>query len=97
MSNDGCVCAQVLRGSLTVRATERLVAQRLANRSSEVSKPSSSDGMVERVEGLLERSLGTKVSLRPRRSGGGRLVIDYVDQEHLTRLVDVLQDRDEHS
>ena len=89
--------AQVLRKELTVRATERWVAQRLANRSRGVDDKSSMNGVVERVEGLLEDSLGTKVSVRPRRSGGGRLVIDYADQEHLTRLVDVLQGREDRS
>jgi len=89
------VLAQVVRQGLTVRATERLVAQQVTSRSRAASKSPALEDSAERVEGLLERSLGTKVSLRPRRSGGGRLVIDYADQEHLTQLVDILQDREE--
>jgi ParB family chromosome partitioning protein len=89
------VLAQVVRQGLTVRATERLVAQQLTSRGRAAGTSSPLEDAKGRVEGLLERSLGTKVSLRPRRAGGGRLVIDYTDQEHLTQLVDILQDREE--
>lgn len=88
--------AQVIRQNMNVRATERWVARRLADRAA-ARNPSEADRSAERVEGLLQRTLGTHVSVRPRRSGGGRLIIDYVDQEHLTRLVDVLQEREESS
>jgi ParB family chromosome partitioning protein len=80
----------VVSDDLSVRQTEELVrrlrdggAARAATGSAKSTRPVDAD--MERVEEDLRRALGTKVSLaRSRR--GGRIVIEYYDDEDLGRL-----------
>jgi ParB family chromosome partitioning protein len=79
----------VVSDDLSVRATEELVRRlreggpRARAAGSSSTRPVDAD--IERVEEDLRRALGTKVSLaRSRR--GGRIVIEYYDDEDLGRL-----------
>jgi ParB family chromosome partitioning protein len=87
------VLGTVIDQDLSVRQTEELVRRLREPRpptpdsSSEPAR--STDPDLERVEEDLRRALGTKVSLaRSRR--GGRIVIEYYDDEDLGRLYDRL-------
>jgi ParB family transcriptional regulator, chromosome partitioning protein len=79
--------------ALSVRALERLVA--LANASGTTHPVvASGQGRYRPVEELLGHSLGTRVTIRTRSDGGGRIVISYGSKEELTALVERLRGQD---
>jgi ParB family chromosome partitioning protein len=86
------VLGTVIDQELSVRQTEELVRRLREPRRTESSEgpPSSTrDPDLERVEEDLRRALGTKVRLaRSRR--GGRIVIEFYDDEDLGRLYERL-------
>ena len=84
----------ILRESLSVRATERRVRVVLkrGSRSASVGQEGPSP-VTQRVAGLLEDALATRVLVRPRKDGGGRIIIDYADEEQLDELVEHLRSR----
>jgi len=78
---------RVVRGGLSVRATEALVrAHASAGGSGRDAKKSPS---VRDLEQRLARALGTKVEVRDR-GNKGELVIPYADLDALDRLIDKL-------
>ncbi len=84
------ILAQVLSGGLSVRATERLVAnQREGNGPKK--EETRTDKVLEYAAGLLSRSLGTTVAIRGRSKGAGRIVIEYCNGEELERLIHALR------
>lgn len=77
---------------LSVRATERLV-QRLVNgveggQQAERLRREKAMGPVNR---RLTKALSAGVAVRPRKGGGGRIVIDFADSEDLDRLIELLE------
>lgn len=80
---------QVLSRSLSVRQTEELVRRTRAQRpNSGRSSPDRSPD-IERLERGLREALGTKVTLTSARRGG-RITIDYYDDEDLERIYERL-------
>ncbi len=80
---------QVVARRLTVRQTEALVqAQGKPDRRR--PKPAKS-AATQRLEQDLSDRLGTRVAIRPGRSGRGQLVIDYADDGLLETLVERLK------
>lgn len=77
----------VLGRDLSVRATERLVREL---KSQPKEKPRA-DKLFERVGRDLTRALGSKVAIKPKATGGGRILIDYHDQGELDRLVGLMR------
>ncbi len=75
--------ATVVTRELSVRATEQLV-RGLKKPAPSAKKP---DRGLTRLADSLTRSLGSRVALKPKAKGGGRIVIDYGDAEELDRLV----------
>ncbi len=86
------VLGTVIEQDLSVRQTEELVRRLREPRPPAPETPARGPGTdpdLERVEEDLRRALGTKVSLaRSRR--GGRIVIEYYNDEDLGRLYDRL-------
>ncbi|MGA7124608.1 MAG: ParB/RepB/Spo0J family partition protein [Polyangiaceae bacterium] len=81
---------RVVRGNLTVRATEALVRQH-AGRKSE-AKPTAPDDKtpaVRDLEARLSRTLGTKVIVHDR-GNKGEIVVPYSDLDALDRIIDKL-------
>lgn len=79
---------RVLAGRLSVRATEQMVRNWLAEGGPEATTPDSSPNDLA-AEDTLRSALGTKVKLL--RSGdGGRLVIHFYSNEQLAALFDLL-------
>jgi ParB family transcriptional regulator, chromosome partitioning protein len=81
---------RVLRGALSVRATEALVRQRA--RKKEKAGPATGDGKtasVRDLEARLARALGTKVEVRDQ-GNRGELAIPYDDLDALDRILDKL-------
>ena len=80
------VCEVVIRGSLSVRETENLVAKRTAGLKRIAPKQ---DPDVAELEGQLQRSLGTRVRILHGKKRG-RIQIDYYSNEDLNRLLNIL-------
>lgn len=90
------LAAEVVRGKLSVRATERAVRQRNA---ASTERPSQTDADADRrkiivaeLENRLRRRLGAKVRLRTRGKGKGAgvLEIPYGNLDELDRLLRVI-------
>lgn len=90
------VFRRVLRDGLSVRETEEL-SRRILEEDEE-DKTSDNDDLpasarvapeVRRIEESLQKQLGTRVRLRPRRRGG-QVVIQYFSNEELDRLLKLL-------
>jgi ParB family chromosome partitioning protein len=84
------LAARVLRGNLSVRATEALVRQRSGKKDN--GGPTAADAKspsVRDLEARLARSLGTKVEVHDR-GNKGELVIPYGDLDALDRILDKL-------
>ena len=81
---------RVLRGQLSVRATEALV--RALGKAKGKGKPGTADAKtpaVRDLEARLTRALGTKVEVRDR-GNKGEVVIPYADLDALDRVIDKL-------
>jgi ParB family chromosome partitioning protein len=81
---------RVLRGKLSVRATEALV--RSSSKSKGKSKPGAAptkSAAVRDLEARLTRALGTKVEVRDR-GNKGEVAIPYADLDALDRVIDKL-------
>jgi ParB family chromosome partitioning protein len=89
VEHQGKVLSTVIEQDLSVRQTEELVRRLRTPRivPEAATKPTHPD--LERLEEDLRRALGTKVRLaRSRR--GGRIVIDYFNDEELGRIYERL-------
>ena len=88
---------RIARGDLSVRAVEKMVAQREGRnkRPRRIRRTISSE--VREIVERLQRALGTAVKIVPR-GKGGRLEIEYYSDDDLERLVDLIggggEDRD---
>jgi ParB family chromosome partitioning protein len=85
------VLATVIARELSVRATERLVREL---KKPEPKKKAGPDRAVTRLTDQLTRALGTRVVLKPKKAGGGSILIDWHDGEDLDRLVAILRGHD---
>jgi ParB family chromosome partitioning protein len=86
---------KVVRGGLSVRATEALVRARGARKKgSQTESPGagSSSASIRDLELRLTRGLGTRVQVRDR-GNKGEVVIPYVDLDALDRILDKLLGR----
>jgi ParB family transcriptional regulator, chromosome partitioning protein len=83
--------AVVIARSLSVRETERLVADRREPVAGAEAGPSRDrpDPDVQHMEGRMRDALGTKVTITPGRRGG-RITIAWYDHDDLGRLVERL-------
>ena len=74
----------VLHRQLTVRQTEEAVRRWMTRHGSDaMSAPPVKDRAATRLEDRFQSALGTKVSFRRSRSGGGALTIHYYSDEEL--------------
>ena len=80
------VYLRVRNQQLSVRQTEALV---ISSTSARLRRARRTDSQLKAVEDELRRSLGTKVTLAPRKKGG-RITIEYFSQEDLTRILQLL-------
>ena len=75
---------------LSVRDVERMVGKQkiIKNKMQTVRQQ---EKVLSYANDLLTRALATKVQIRPRQAGGGRIVIDYHSSEDLERLIQHLR------
>jgi len=76
----------VVRGQLSVRATEQLV-RRLQKAPEAPAKPAAADPDITRLESDLADRLGARVKLHHKAGGGGRLEIRYHSLEELDGIL----------
>ncbi len=81
---------RIARGDLSVRAVERMVAQRLGRRKRVRTPRRQLPSEVREIAERLQRTLGTAVRIIPR-GKGGRLEIEYYSDADLDRLVDIIE------
>lgn len=77
----------VVSASLSVRATERFLTRSLEGNKSRST--SGRNSLWVDLEARLQKRLGTKVTVQPKKQGG-RLVIHYFSKEELDGVVDIL-------
>ena len=82
----------MLARRLSVRATEQLVSSIIKVKTVRIGDGGARQRTMEYATKLLEDSLRTSVRIKPRRKGGGRIVIDYADATELERLIGQLRD-----
>jgi ParB family chromosome partitioning protein len=82
----------VIESGLNVRQTEELVRRSVAGAEPgrEAPAPRHGDPETAALESQVRASLGTKVELRRRASGQGRLVLHFYSDEELDGLLDRL-------
>jgi ParB family chromosome partitioning protein len=82
---------RVIRGGLSVRATEALVRERTRRRNAGAGEAPdrAKSASVRDLEQRLTRALGTKVEVRDR-GNKGEVAIAYADLDALDRLIDKL-------
>jgi ParB family transcriptional regulator, chromosome partitioning protein len=83
------VLATVVERALSVRQTERMVAEWRERADAPGSDPPEADPDLQRMESRLREALGTKVTVRPGRSGG-RITIAWFDHDELGRIYERL-------
>lgn len=79
----------VLSRGLSVRQTEELVRRQMADAGRGARRPRATSPELERLERGLRDALATKVSLSSGRRGG-RITIEYYDDDDLNRLYERL-------
>jgi ParB family transcriptional regulator, chromosome partitioning protein len=95
------LAAEVVRGKLSVRATEQAVRKRSAEARAQTDVESGAEDdearrrkiIVDELETRLRRRLGVRVRLRPgKQQGAGTLEIPYGTLDELDRLLHVILD-----
>lgn len=81
--------AQVRTRSLSVRETEGLVKRLLAPEPPDDAPPAPKDVHTREAEERLRVALGTRVGIK-RRGKGGRIEIEFVNEDELIRLYEVI-------
>lgn len=85
---------QVAAKGLSVRETERLVQHAHEAPTARAHTPTTRlDADARRLQEELSETLGTVVTLKPRKGGRGSIVIDYASLEQLDGLVSRLRGR----
>ena len=84
------VFVEVVSRSLNVRQTEDAV-RRFLNQPAEPTPRPEPPAYVRGLTERLGNYLSTRVTISPRRGGGGRVVLEYSDDEDLGRIVETIE------
>jgi len=84
------VFALVVSRGLNVRQTEEAV-RRFLSTPTELPPRPEPPAYIQGLTDRLGSYLGTRVTINPRRGGGGRVVLEYGDDEELGRLVETIE------
>lgn len=85
------VLAKILAQGLSVRQTERLVAEQVRIPTVLAAQQRQKERVLDYATKMLQEALHTNVAIRPKTRGGGRIVVDYADAEDLERLIGILR------
>jgi ParB family transcriptional regulator, chromosome partitioning protein len=84
--------ARIVVRDLNVRKTEKLVAELTrVDATTRAMRRTRVEQTLTFATKVITRALKTAVEIKPRKRGGGRIVIQYADGEELDRLIDHLR------
>jgi ParB family chromosome partitioning protein len=83
---------KILAQGLSVRNTEQIVKDLTRTRKPRTGDDGENKRTLDYATRLLRDALRTSVAIKPRKKGGGRIVIDYADGEDLERLIHRLRE-----
>ncbi|MFK7926660.1 MAG: ParB/RepB/Spo0J family partition protein [Myxococcota bacterium] len=81
------VMSQCVNEQWSVRELERQVARMVSGPAKKARKSRGSGPTMEYATRQLRDALHTSVAIKPLKTGGGRIVVDYADAEDLERLI----------
>ena len=84
------LATRIFDEKLSVRETEKLVKQILENKESKKEKKSSEKLIYKKLEDSLKSIIGSKVSIKSKDNGKGKIEIDYYSIEELDRITELL-------
>ena len=84
------LATRIFDEKLSVRETEKLVKQILENKESKKEKKSSEKLIYKKLEDSLKSIIGSKVSIKSKENGKGKIEIDYYSIEELDRITELL-------
>ena len=84
------LATRIFDEKLSVRETEKLVKQILENKESKKEEKSSEKLIYKKLEDSLKSIIGSKVSIKSKDNGKGKIEIDYYSIEELDRITDLL-------
>ena len=84
------LATKIFDEKLSVRETEKLVKQILENKEPEQDRETSEKLVYKKLEESLKGILGSKVVIKGRNNGKGKIEIDYYSIEELDRIAELL-------
>ena len=86
---------QIIKKQFSVRQTEALVKKIKGGQGKTAPRKAKIDPELEALAARLQRSLGTKVAIRPQIRGGkgGKIEISYYSSEEFERLLELFENR----
>ena len=84
------LAVKIFDEKLSVREAEKLVKQILENKESEKEVKPSEKLIYKKLEDSLKSIIGSKVSIKGRDNGKGKIEIDYYSIEELDRITELL-------
>ena len=84
---------RIVEEDLSVRQTESLVNAVRRERRQSARKKNAADPHVASVEESLRRRFGTRVRIRTKTGGRGKIEIEFYDTDHMNRLLDLISGR----
>ena len=82
---------KIIIEDLSVRETEKLVQKNeVADETAKPKNKTNSNRDVRRFEEEMSGKLGLSIAIKPSSKGGGKLIIDYTDHDHLEKLLGCL-------
>ena len=84
------IALKIMEEHLTVRDTEKIIKNigKVPKKKEPVQKDESLERIYRELENRLKSSLGTKVAIHTRGSGGGKVEIDFYTAEDLEKIID---------
>jgi ParB family chromosome partitioning protein len=96
------VLGEVLSKALSVRDTEKLVAQyqeagskKKTTGENKKPKPGNTPAEIKQIENQLRSLVGTKVELKYKEGGKGEIRIPFSSDRELNEIIEILQDLDQ--
>ena len=89
-SKQQILAPRIFDEKLSVRETEKLVKQILENKESKKEEKSSEKLIYKKLEDSLKSIIGSKVSIKSKENGKGKIEIDYYSIEELDRITELL-------
>lgn len=84
------LAVKIFDEKLSVRETEKLIKQLLDDKEPKKEDKSSEKIIYKKIEDSLKSIIGSKVSIKGRNNGKGKIEIDYYSIEELDRITELL-------